>query len=164
MNFIPVTSADDSESTFEMFRERMTKGCEEFQKKLGYPGGYLERAVNWNASEKIWSVFDAKVAERRFWRAFGTQHPQSKSMLDIVVECNPPLEGIDRRCAGAFLRVGKEVFIAHSGKIGGGRRGIGKSAFVDAYLEGNWQPVQWGNHETKMIVVGGLRDRQCRSP
>jgi hypothetical protein len=76
-------------------------------------------------------------------------------MLSITVECNPPVQGVDRRCAGAFLTDGRKTYLAHSGKIAGGRKGIGKSAFVDWHPHGNWQVVQCPDGvETEMIVIG----------
>jgi len=76
-------------------------------------------------------------------------------MLSIAVQCNPPLKGINHRCAGAFLTDDSEVYLAHSGKIAGGRKGIGKTAFVNSYPHGNWREVQWPDgQESEMIVIG----------
>jgi len=135
----------------------MTKGCHMFRRALGWQGGYQEKSVYWNHDETIWSAFDRNHAQNRYWCAFGTEHPDKGRMLDIIVECNPPHSGVDRRCAGAFVEQDGEIYLAHSGKIGGGRKGIGKSAFLNAYPHGNWQVVQWPDkHETEMVIIGSV--------
>jgi len=139
----------------------MNEGCHRFQREIGWQGGYLTHTVNWNPREKIWSVFDPEAAQGRYWCAFGTQDPREHQMLDIVMECNSPLKGVNRRCAGAFLKAGQQVFVAHSGKIGGGRKGIGKSSFVESYPHGNWQIVEWPDEVlTEMVIIGRINSKR----
>src|SRR5437879_1975153 len=132
MNLIPVTDHKTISNAFAALRKRMTRDCERFQRALGWQGGYQEQTVYWNQREEIWSVFDPQMAMNRCWCAFGTDDPSKHKSLNIIMECNPPHEGVDRRCGGAFLTQNRHVFLARSGKIGGGRKGIGKSAFVSA--------------------------------
>jgi hypothetical protein len=81
--------------------------------------------------------------------------PNSHSSVNITCEINPPTEGIDRRCAGVFLKdSGSGLYLAHSGKIGGGRKGIGKMNFLEQY-SGSLEEVEWPDGVTAEVVLLG---------
>lgn len=92
----------------------------------------------------------------RYWCCFGAKDATKYRSFSITGQLNPTINGFNRRAAGAFVRDSQgRVYVAHSGKIGGGRSGIGKSAFVAAYRGKNWQTVTWPDKkETEMIVIG----------
>jgi hypothetical protein len=114
------------------------------ERKIGFQGGAMTAVVHWLPAADLWVAF-ADVEANRFWNAFGLGNPSDSEMLSIVVEVNPPFEGRDRRCAGAFIRKDNgEVWLGHSGKIGGGKRGVGKSEFLKAY-EGQRIAVEEGD-------------------
>ena len=72
----------------------------------------------------------------RYWNAFGLSDntPKQNSLLPIVCEINPPLEGLNRRVQGAFVKTEDEqLLLVHRGKIGGGRRDIGRPLFFNNY-------------------------------
>lgn len=60
--------------------------------------------------------------------------PRQNSMLPIVCEINPPLEGLDKRVQGAFACDNGHIWLLHRGKIGGGKPGIGRKLFFENYL------------------------------
>jgi hypothetical protein len=93
---------------------------------------------------------------RRYWCSFGVKDAIKYQGFSITGQINSPVSGFDRTTGGAFLRDSRgHVYVAHSGKVGGGRSGIGKSAFVTAYRGKNWQTVIWPDKkETEMIVIG----------
>lgn len=81
-------------------------------------------------------------------------------MLSITVEVNPPHEGENHRTAGVFLRDGAgRVHVAHSGKIGGGRPGVGKRAFRDFSSHLAWQDIETPRGIREVLVVGPLHDK-----
>lgn len=52
-------------------------------------------------------------------------------MHNIVVEINPSMEGVNRQVAGVFFRDERgSVFLGHTGRVGGGKPGIGRDAFL----------------------------------
>jgi len=133
----------------------LTPGCQKFKRVIGWLGGNYEAVVFWNSRERFWFTLDWADNGVSYWCPFGRQDPHSTHMLSIAVQCNPPLKGVNHRCAGAFLTDGREIYLAHSGKIAGGRKGIGKTAFVNSYPQGNWRDVQWPDgQESEMIVIG----------
>jgi hypothetical protein len=123
--------------------------------KLGHLGASEKVKVSWSERLGIW-FFSRKVAGTRYWNAFGVGRPEGGAAIAITCEINFPLCGIDRRTGGAFAqdRAG-QVFVVHRGKLGGGRKGIGKSLFEDRY-RGVWEVMDDGGEETPVAVIGQL--------
>jgi hypothetical protein len=110
-------------------------GAKQYKCKLGYKGGTVQADVFWLESVGIWVAF--QKIENRYWNAFGVKEPVDGENLDITCEINSPLIGINRMISGAFAMDDKgEMYILHSGKIGGGRKGIGKTLFRSNYKYG----------------------------
>lgn len=103
-------------------------------RNLGHQGGYLQNEVHYSAHAGFWFSWTVleDVGIPRYWNGFGI-HRDAKSS-DIVVEVNPPLEGVSAQVAGLF---GKDQdgrrYLLHRGKVGGGRTGVGLNAFWDWY-------------------------------
>lgn len=123
--------------------------------RLGHPGASEKAKVAWSESLGVW-FFSRKVAGTRYWNAFGIGRPEGGAAIAITCEINFPLCGIDRRTGGAFAqdRAG-HVFVVHRGKLGGGRKGIGKSLFEESY-RGVWEIMDDGGEETPVAVIGQL--------
>ena len=120
-------------------------------------------AVYWRKKESIWIAFAPAMLKNRYWIAFGIQRlkPTKTQALAVRCEINPPKDGINRRCAGLFLKDSNgNVYLAHTGKVGGGKSGIGKDAFLQAY-QGQTETVTWPDKGTgsTVIVFGALNDK-----
>ncbi len=94
----------------------------------------------------------------KHWNGFGIGRPKEGRVNSIVCEINFPYEGINRRIAGAFGKENDEIVLLHRGKIGGGRKGIGKSLFIDNY-RGKFIPVSDGDVENNLALVGNFNSR-----
>lgn len=125
---------------------------------IGFPGGNWDTSVIYN--KKIWFVgYEIEESEDnpspRFWNGFGLakQFEKNKSN-DITVEINVPTNGINRRVSGFFAKNNKtdEIFLMHRGKVGGGRKGIGKNAFLGWY-ESDVQQVDSGDGKTEEALI-----------
>jgi hypothetical protein len=123
--------------------------------KLGHPGASEKAKVAWSETLGIW-FFSRKIAGSRYWNAFGIGRPEGGAGIAITCEINFPLCGIDRRTGGAFAqdRAG-HIFVVHRGKLGGGRKGIGKSLFENNY-RGVWEVMEDGGEETPVALIGVL--------
>ena len=123
--------------------------------RLGHPGASEKAKVAWSERLGIW-FFSRKMAGIRYWNAFGVGWPEVGATIAITCEINLPLCGIDRRTGGAFSqdRAGK-IFVVHRGKLGGGRKGIGKSLFEDRY-RGVWELMDDGGEVNPVAVIGQL--------
>jgi hypothetical protein len=123
---------------------------------VGYKGESMEHEVFWSDKLKVWWIFSE--SENRFWNAFGVGEPRwnTKYSHSITCEINPPYTGINRRVSGLFAKdFAGNVFLLHRGKIGGGRKGIGKTTFQNNYT-GEWVDVVEGNAVSEVALIGCL--------
>jgi hypothetical protein len=124
--------------------------------KLGHLGASEKAKVAWSDRLGIWS-FSRKIAGLRYWHAFGIGRPEGGAGIAITCEINFPLCGIDRRTGGAFAEDGTgRVFVIHRGKLGGGRKGVGKFLFENHY-RGVWEVMDDGDEQTPVAVIGVLQ-------
>jgi 5-methylcytosine-specific restriction protein B len=114
-------------------------------------GGRQPATVVWMRDAGLW--FGRERLDTRFWNAFGLDDPFEVSRAPIL-EINPPFSGLNRRMGGVFLRdEAGRIHLAHRGSVGGGRKGVGGSAFLD-WFEGELSTVGGD----RMVVVGALDD------
>jgi len=139
----------------QLSRRIRAAGGEKRPVVLGHQGASVQARVWWSDTLGLW-FFPGKGEEKRYWNAFGTDRPKPDAALSITCEINFPKEGIDRRIGGAFATDGKgRVFVVHRGKLGGGRKGIGKALFEKQY-RGVWAEMDDGGEEASVAVVGLL--------
>jgi hypothetical protein len=122
---------------------------------VGYPGGTSLTTVYYSKPLDFWMTLDEIT--NRYWNCGGIGYPFSDKNLAPHVEINPPLSGIDRRIAGAFLWDEAGVlYLGHSGKVGGGKKGVSKTNFMTYYPA--WSTVFSGDREEPMYIIGRLDD------
>jgi|SRR3972149_4525489 len=122
---------------------------------IGYPGGNFKSKISWLAKLGIW-VCSFKRSGRHI-NLFGIGEPEEGDMIPITCEINFPVSGINRRIGGAFLTDSTgDIFVAHRGKIGGGKKGIGKLLFEDQY-RGRWENVEDNGFETEVALISALK-------
>ena len=92
------------------------------RQKVGHHGGSDTHTLHWCAPLKLWVLF--QKLDNRYWNAFGIQRPDPEKSLQITVEVNPPLEGIERKMGGAFARDPRQATSTSftAGASAGGRR------------------------------------------
>lgn len=99
---------------------------------LGWQGDDLEADVFWLSRYGVWVAFDE--ADGRYWTPLGTAKPVAGRSLDITCEVNVPFAGVNRRVSGVFARdYAGHTYVLHRGRVGGGRKGIGKTQFLRTY-------------------------------
>lgn len=159
MSLTPITNSKEIREAFVVVSTNLKKGTKPFKKQqVGWPGGSGKYTVYWRSKERIWSMLEPRQIENRYRVSFGTEQPPQPKSLSITCEMNPPFRKYNRRIAGAFLKddVGV-IYLAHSGKVGGGRKGIGKSAFQKYWRGENVETVEWPDaRKTEMIVIGRI--------
>jgi hypothetical protein len=128
---------------------------EEIKVKLGHQGASFPAKVLWSRKLGIWT-FSSAIKEVRYWNAFGLEKPEVTNVLSITSEINFPWAGIDRKTGGAFAEdAWGNVFVIHRGKIGGGKKGVGKSLFEHNY-RGVWSFMEDGKAVTQVAIIGAL--------
>lgn len=129
---------------------------EQIKVKLGHQGASFPAKVLWSKKLGIWK-FSQTVKEVRYWNAFGIGKPGTSGVLSIASEINFPWAQIDRKTGGAFAEDHwGNVFVIHRGKIGGGKKGVGKSLFEQNY-RGVWSLMEDGNSISEVAVIGNLK-------
>jgi len=128
---------------------------ESIKVKLGHQGASFTAKVSWSKKLGLW-IFSQATKEVRYWNAFGRGKPQVGGHLPITAEINFPWAGIDRKTGAAFARdAWDRIYVIHRGKIGGGKKGIGKSLFEE-YYRGVWAWMDDGDALSQVAVVGAL--------
>jgi len=124
--------------------------------KLGHQGAGFPAKVLWSKSLGIWK-FSQTIKEVRYWNAFGVGRPGTSSVVSIASEINFPWAQIDRKTGGAFAEdAWGNIFVIHRGKIGGGKKGVGKSLFEHNY-RGVWSFMEDGDSISQVAVIGDLK-------
>jgi len=102
------------------------------RKNIGWQGGTIRNAgVHHDGEYWYWSRnWPEDGASDRFHNWFG--HFDANRDLHIGVEINVSRHGVDGGLAGLFARdtEGGQVYLFHTGAVGGGTSGVGKTAFV----------------------------------
>jgi hypothetical protein len=157
VTFQVIEDAGELHSAFNQLKLRWMDLAVKFTRSVGYQGGGGKFDVYWNEREQTWALL--RPHENRYWCAFGTENPEVTSGLTITCEINPPQKGINRRCAGLFFQGSDgKVYLGHTGKVGGGRRGVGKTAFLEHY-RGESAELQWSDGQSgKALLVCELGD------
>ena len=115
------------------FAKRFENAGERKRIMAGHKGETRELDGFWIASEGIWIGF--QVLYNRYWNAFGIGLQVSNS---VRCEINFPLEGKNMQIAGVFAKEDHgSTWVLHSGRIGGGKKGVSKALFERQY-KGRW--------------------------
>jgi hypothetical protein len=124
-------------------------------KNIGYPGGTTYDATVYTDGEYWFHTTDHKskdVLTPRRLNWFGLYRDELD--LQISVEMNVAYEGRKDRVAGFFARDNDsgQIYLMHSGRVGGGTKGVGKTAFL---AWGDLRPVDVfdGKGEVRSGVV-----------
>lgn len=103
---------------------------------IGWKGESQKTEVYYSKSLGIWFKFGlSSDGTPRYWNAFGVGEPRENSGISITCELNFPIKGKDPRVAGVPVKdeATGELLVCYTGKLGGGKKGIGKNLFWDHY-------------------------------
>jgi hypothetical protein len=124
--------------------------------RVGHPGASFRASVRWSEELDLW-LYSRRIPEKNHWNVLGVGRPAAEGRVAITCEINFPIRGIDRKIGGALARDGEgEIYVVHRGRLGGSRKGIGKSLFGSRY-RGAWAMMEDGGEEAVVAVVGALR-------
>jgi len=124
-------------------------------KNIGYPGGTTYGARVYTDGAYWFWPGDLKASETpnpRKLNWFGLFSEDTG--LQITVEINTPYIGSNGQIAGSFARHSEDgrVYLLHSGRVGGGTKGVGKSAFL-AWSNHSLVPVRDQSDQARYGVV-----------
>jgi hypothetical protein len=160
MELEPVTAAQDLRRCYETLRGQWADGAQRLDRYVGYQGGGGRFTVWWRPGERMWAIFDESAEVGRYWCGYGTEDATRIDSLSPIVEINMPIEGENRQVGGDFVKDWLGViWLVHSGAVGGGRKGIGKTAFLNGAAGRQVGTVRWRDGQsTKVRIVARLTD------
>lgn len=129
-------------------------------RNIGFPSGNVDERLYANGLGELWAAFgkvdDAAIPRR--WNAFGVFDPKRHAQI-ITVEINIPTTSNSARVAGFFARdpATDEVYLMHDGSIGGGKAGVGRSAFL-AWSKATLEDVGRDDGDDRAGIVIGRVD------
>jgi hypothetical protein len=159
-----IAERSESLAAFQMLKDSLQKDAKVFPDHyIGWQGGRRQHTVYWLSKLSIWAVLEQspplfrKGPRRRFWNCFGIHNPENQQTLKMSVEINPPHEGENRRVGGLFARDDENrIYIAHTGKVGGGRKGIGLREFRKYSANWPWQVIETQGGKQTAVVIGPI--------
>lgn len=153
MTLVPLTTRSALRAGTMKMLGRLKSGAKRYRRVLGFPSESFQTTFYWHSQHGFWSAPEPDRLVNRYWTAFGTSDPSEDRTHTLICELNSPREGINRRTAGVLLRDASGRFIvAHSGKIGGGRKGVGRQAFLD-HFQGDLTEVEWPDGRVTEVAV-----------
>ena len=155
MNLSPIIGRVEAKLAYDVLRKCLKTGARPFKRNLGWPGAHGTFTVYWQDAYRLWATFGIE-GRSRYWCSFGTMDPREHpASLEVTCEINAPIVGVNRRCAGIFLKdSGSGLYLAHSGKVGGERKGIGKTNFLRQY-SGSLEEIERPDGVTADVVLLG---------
>jgi len=106
--------------------------------------------VYWHRRYGFWATVDPSPKQKRFWLSLGTDDPATNPSLRMVCRATvSKVGGEDHSFGGRFLSDGRDIYLAHTGRIVG-PGGVNKGSFV------TWYAKRWGITWPDGIVIGSL--------
>lgn len=153
---VPLTNRAELRDAFVSFANQLKRNAKPLKRYVGWQGGGGYHTLYWRRKENIWTLLEPKEIENRYWCCFGIGQPPEQGSQSIICEINPPIKGVDRRLAGIVLKDDSgSLYLAHSGKVGGGRKGIGKNSFLAYWRGENVADVVWPDGGIRSAIVIG---------
>ncbi len=154
MALVPLTRKSEVAAAYAALVRQIRRGALVRERTIGWRGGSGTFKLYWQAKHGFWTVFS--IGDHgEYWMPYGSRDPDTFETASISCEINPPPHGIDRRKGGIFLSdAAGRHYLAHTGKLAGGRKGIGREAFL---ASSGWQlrPVEWPDGITTEAAVLG---------
>ena len=154
MSLTPLIKKSEIKSAYVALVKSLKSGAVRYRRLLGWRGGSGTFTLYWHPRQQFWVVISVDDLGG-YWFPYGTTNPTQCSTTSITCEINPPEESVNRRKGGVFLRDSTNgLFLAHSGKVAGGRKGIGRGAFFESY-GGARQEIEWPDGVLSDAVILG---------
>lgn len=128
-------------------------------RNIGFPSGNVDEVIYSNGAGELWAAFGkvGDVAIPRRWNVFGVFDPSRNSQL-ITVEINIATGSNSAQVAGFFAKDPStgQVYLMHGGRVGGGKPGVGRSAFL-AWSKATLEDVYASDGTTRSgIIIGNV--------
>lgn len=158
MVFTALHEKKDIEAAYDQLMKTLKRGTNSVETGIGWPGGHKVGDVFLNPRLGVWTHSYPDNRNGRYVIFVGSTKPVTGKQVPIDFEVNPPFQGRNLRCAGAFVMDSNgEIYLTHSGKIAGGHKGVGKNAFLDRYGRDKLDEVVWpGDKPSQAVILGPI--------
>lgn len=159
-----ITDREEIARAFQVFKRTISECGVPLESTVGWKSDSGKWELLWHEDLKLWVWLHSEDHPEQHFCGFGVDNPHETSQVSITCEINPSRMG-SRNCAGFFVKHESEiVFLAHSGRVGGGRPGIGQVAFLKHWHGKNVATVEFPNgKEHDYIILGRISDSDCRA-
>lgn len=154
MRLTPLTDPESFKTAYSALTESLTHP-KPVTRTLGWQGGHADISVHWHEKFGFWVGFDFNPKESIYWCPFGTVDPAEHRTLNITFEPNMHIAGAKRNRSGVLLKdhLG-DLYFAHTGRIGGGKKGVGRRLFL-TYFGEPLETIEWSDGILSDIFVFG---------
>jgi len=154
----PLTDRSETEAAYAAFRARMRLAAREMHIHIAHPRGAYDASVFYHPHDNIWChLRRGAPGEGRDYMPFGWGRPFLDRANSMVVQFNPAHSGDNPRLGGVWLKdAAGNLFIGHTGRVGGGTPGVGKRQFIDFHEDGDWRSFQRTAGRDRAIVFGPI--------
>jgi hypothetical protein len=124
--------------------------------RLTWCGGELRTTIRWARDDGFWWAFEPRRERDALLLGYAPGAPGRRQ--SITCEINLRRAGADRRVAGIVAADDAGgLYLAHSGRIVGRRKGHSKTAFRGFLGDGVWRTVTWPDGaESEALIVAPL--------
>jgi hypothetical protein len=155
-----ITDRDEISKAQELFaRSISSRSSSSISVSIGYQSGQYDTKVYWIPDLGYWAYFgfppSEKSAGTHYWNVFG--HGKPSGMVSVVCEINPPVQGVNRQAAGAFVMdASGYIHLIHRGIFNS--RGRIKKDFIFRTFDGRIVNINDAGRCSKVIYIGRLKD------
>ncbi|MCY1062776.1 DUF3883 domain-containing protein [Nannocystis sp. SCPEA4] len=170
MRLIAITAYDDVRERVAQFRRSLRSSEIWPERKVGNPGHTSTCDVYVHRDLGFWAVLEE--ADSQSWHVFGridSRFDNEATTLGHICQVNFSFTDDPGRVAGLFAADGRgRVYVTHSGRVGGGKPGVGKNAFLD-YVAAHASHLRIAEIEvdgalpTSRLVLGELNTPRLRA-
>ena len=127
---------------------------------IGHQGDSKRRQAYWFPEYGFWWSYGDDVSTRH-WNAFGI--PNDESMLEsknqsMICQINFS-KGPKPKAAGVLVSSGGgKIYVAHNGKVGGGKKGVGRATFKER-SKLDWKHAEGHHGAMDVTLVSALDDK-----
>ena len=130
MDLIQISDARTITKVWNGMVAAMRKGAQYEERVVGSRYGADPHRIIMRDDLGIWTTKGGEIKGRR-WQHFGILPLPPRGNIGITVEINPTLGGSPTSSSGYLAKDSDgSLWICHTGRVGGGREGISKSAFM----------------------------------
>lgn len=119
--------------------------------------------INYSKKYKFWWGHTPDLKGKRYWNPFGLgEEPHTDSNVVGPCQFNCVYEGFSNLTGGLFaIDEDNNYYLLHSGRLGGGKKGVGKERFTKFYFDhyGELEDVICNERVLKYFVVTNFNDK-----